>query len=198
MTSGGGQRPNATKWTPLPLDRAAAATPHGLEARRDDAMGCSGLFALRPFSAGEVLFSEVPTAAVSLGECDHAHCSHCLHQLPDTATSVQCSRACESRYCCQQCADEAESMYHHVLCSGVSPEWAEFCELARESQNEYYILAARLLVSYDGFDSMTHWAGHSSLSRTLSLGICFLSCTCTVTISALACLNSIVSIFHCL
>ena len=146
----------AAGWALVPRHGRAKLEFPGLESRLHSGMGW-GLWATRQFDTGEKLFSELPCVACPLFEQSRC-CGLCLVELAELAEPMDCPRGCGERYCSAGCRDEAEWRYHHQLCSTRSPIWSEYLAEATEAANEYYVLAARLLVASNGRVPLADWA----------------------------------------
>jgi len=112
----------------------------------EDAWKGQGLFACREFKEGEALFEEDPISGTTMLLFDEkeasGHCDHCTCRLPPA--SVACPLGCSAKYCSTTCCEEARWVHHEVLCTAVSPAWAEFLEHSKACSNEYYVVAARM------------------------------------------------------
>ncbi|GLH16614.1 hypothetical protein R5R35_003652 [Gryllus longicercus] len=115
----------------------------GIEVRVIGEPKGKGLFAVKPFKAGDVIFEERPLVCCQFAwnaDYGYASCDFCMRPLEGaeenahrlsgkkdlilpypqccpTRKENHCECAlCGVRYCCVQCKDEAWAQYHQVLC----------------------------------------------------------------------------------
>ena len=99
---------------------SVAVTPFGL-----------GLFAVRDFAQGEVIFSERPQIAVVSSSSKALHCDSCLRTMmvcpaglphpelwPETPRQTSCIR-CAMTFCCRTCQLNANALGHSRFCDAV-------------------------------------------------------------------------------
>lgn len=142
--------------------------PTHVEERQVAGAG-AGLFALEPFAAGDIVFSEKPvcgTAALYWDEpLASEHCAHCAWPL-STGSVVRCPRGCNVCFCSHECAEEAEWVHHAVLCRDVpgGELWIAYEAHCQECANEYYLIAARIFASLRHLDTTAGqlpWNGYA-------------------------------------
>ena len=140
-------------------------TPLGSEVSRCPV----GLFAEADFEPGDLIFMEEPLCSTPLfsteGPSDQ-RCMHCLRLL-EAANEPSACESCGAVYCCAECRETAEVLYHGLLCNARSG-WAQFEAHAEECDNEYYVLAAKMLAEVvasqeQGAEFKFPWCGFKSV-----------------------------------
>ena len=119
-----------------------------------------GLFALLPCQPGDMVFEEYPVGvtAVAYWDIRETCCANCVRPFTDNSNTVECGTAdCGEKYCSNSCFEWAERLYHSNLCSGRNPHYKRYFEIASNSHNEYYIVAARLLNMFPGAPWLHHY-----------------------------------------
>ena len=118
-----------------------------VESKFCDVVAGKGLFSRFTVAAGEIVFEEYPVGGTAVPYFDTRDtcCSNCVRPLGDRGLKVNCVSGCEDLFCCRSCFDWAQELYHSVLCTAVNKHYKKYVEIASSSENEYYIIAARLL-----------------------------------------------------
>lgn len=118
-----------------------------------------GLFAKSAFRSGDVIFEEYPigTTAVAFFSKAHTCCSNCVRPLLDDPFGIPCLYGCHEIYCSINCRNHAYDLYHSVLCIQRNSLYADFYDTAKASENEYYIIAARLLLLFPNAPWLFHY-----------------------------------------
>ena len=105
-----------------------------------------GLFLLRPVKKGEIIFEEFPIWPTVIGffRFQADYCYNCMRRLK--SEPVLCpGSGCEAKYCSTECLKMSGDLSHEALCVGTNEHYARYLKIAKDSENEYYVVAARLL-----------------------------------------------------
>ena len=143
-------------------NRCRSTATQVVEVSYSSTIGESGLFLKRdeaPIPTGTIVCDEYPigTTAVAFFYHTGAYCSNCIKPLGEVDTGIACTHQCEQRYCSSNCLDRAMALYHSVLCTAANSAFKKYYALAAKSHNEYYIVAARLLVLFPNAPWVFHF-----------------------------------------
>lgn len=131
-----------------------------------------GLFAKSAFGAGDVIFEEYPVGVTAVAYFSKANtcCSNCIKPIPDHRSAIHCTSGCHEIYCSVNCREHAYNLYHSVLCVEANSLYADYYDTAKASENEYYIVAARLLLMFPNAPWLFHYCSPrwSELDHTSS------------------------------
>ncbi|XP_035731082.1 SET and MYND domain-containing protein 5-like isoform X2 [Vespa mandarinia] len=90
----------------------------GFQVRIIDNEKGKGLFATRAYKKGSIIFEEKPIVCCQFpwnAEYGYLACDNCLKPLENAEETAQCS-ACGTKYCSNECQNEAMERYHKILC----------------------------------------------------------------------------------
>jgi hypothetical protein len=126
------------------------STSSEVEINHSEIADGNGLFlraSTQPVDEGKILFEEYPVGptAIAFFRYQNRYCSSCVKRLSDTPCYVCPNEDCCSRYCSSVCMEIASQLHHKALCPSTNPAYREYLEFAKQSNNEYYIVSARLL-----------------------------------------------------
>jgi hypothetical protein len=131
-----------------------------VEKRESETYDGFGLFATKAHAPGDILFEEYPvgTSAVpyfeKAGEC----CSNCVRPLSEIGEKrIACTEGCHEVYCSSQCRQWAWELYHSTLCVRRNHHYMRYYAIAKQSENEYYLVAARLLIMFPSAPWIFHF-----------------------------------------
>jgi hypothetical protein len=105
-----------------------------------------GLFIREPASNGQIIFEEFPIWPTVIGffRFQNEYCYNCMRKL--SGDKINClGRDCEAKYCSTECLGMSSDLFHHALCVASNQSFKRYNKVARDSDNEYYLVAARLL-----------------------------------------------------
>lgn len=116
-----------------------------------------GLFAKKHYELGDCVFEEYPVGGTAIPYFDRQaeFCSNCVRPLIDA--HIECPNDCDERFCSLNCLEWATKLYHERLCSARTAAYKEYHSKAKESGNEYYIVAARMLVMFPSAPWLHHF-----------------------------------------
>ena len=126
--------------------------------RFSDRVNAGGLFANKACPSGSIVFEEYPIGATAVAFFWHArqYCANCAKPLfPDSC--IACPNNCEDRYCSSACRERAFELYHHTLCTATNEPFSQYHQSALQACNEYYLVAARLLVMFPNAPWLFHF-----------------------------------------
>jgi hypothetical protein len=108
-----------------------------------------------PKRIGTILFEEFPIGTTAVAFFDHTlnYCANCISPL---TVPVPCLYRCGEMYCSANCLNHA-ALYHKILCAARSPNFKLYHSKALETSNEYFIIAARLLVLFPSAPWLFHF-----------------------------------------
>jgi hypothetical protein len=117
-------------------------------------LGGKGLFAAKSFEVNEMMLVEAPICSVLeftprqlTGEIsENGECECCLSEVSNEETrglEFQCM-ACDQKWCSFWCKVRMETLHKFGRCC--CENWSTFLANSQESENEYFILAARLFL----------------------------------------------------
>ena len=95
---------------------------------------------------GQLIFEEFPIwpTAIAFFRHQDQYCYNCMRRLH--GIFLPCSvETCNVKYCNKQCQDMSNDLSHAALCVGRNTNYASYHKIAEDSENEYYVVAARLL-----------------------------------------------------
>jgi len=131
-------------FSPLPLevkDRSGDDRPPATASEKPVELELTAIDA----SEGALVFS----SSSSSGAVNDGECAPCV-ELELTVLFVSCLRAsegCSERYCHEDCRAAADAEFHSRLCRATDCG-AQYAGLALSSDNEYYLLAAKMFAQY--------------------------------------------------
>jgi hypothetical protein len=105
-----------------------------------------GLFLRKSVSKGEIIFEEFPIwpTVVAFFRFQNDYCHNCMRKLNND--KVKChENGCDAYYCSPECLAMSSDLFHHALCVSSNKSFARYVKIAYDSDNEYYVVAARLL-----------------------------------------------------
>jgi hypothetical protein len=107
-----------------------------------------GVFSLKHTVNPCSVFEEYPIGVTAIPYFDRRDecCSNSVRPLLDA--HVECPNDCGGSFCNSSCFDWASRLYHKTLCTVVNEAYKQYQSIAEESGNEYYIVAARLLLMF--------------------------------------------------
>ena len=114
-----------------------------------------GLFANKAFTADTILFEEYPIGGTAIPFFNHMgnYCSNCVKPVSHDGYQCECLEA----YCSESCKHWAHVLYHHILCTHTNSAYKQYYTSAKENEDEYLIIAARLLVMFPSAPWLFHY-----------------------------------------
>jgi len=117
-----------------------------VDVDNSDQTGSRGLFLRNSVKKGDIIFEEFPIWPTVIGffRYQNDHCFNCMRRIE--TESCRCKgNGCNAKYCNEECLKMSSDLSHTALCVGSNEYYARYLKIARESDNEYYVVAARLL-----------------------------------------------------
>ena len=139
-------------------NRCSSTKSQIIEMNYSGKINGNGLFLkhlVSPLPVGHIVFEEYPIGTTGIAYFVHAdkYCANCVKPLDDVVVTCVCSY----RYCSEDCRQWADELYHKKLCSASNSSYSKYITAAMESGNEYYELAARLLLMFPNAPWLFHY-----------------------------------------
>ena len=108
--------------------------------------GGRGLFLRKSVKKGDIIFEEFPLWPTVIGffRFQQGYCFNCMRRLG--SDSIKCpGDGCDAKYCNTDCLKMSADLSHRALCVSSNEPYKRYLQIAIDSDNEYYVVAARLL-----------------------------------------------------